>query len=231
LTTAFLTVWGIYTAYALLRNLRGRDGFSLTAQLLQTALVLFAIYWLWTNGKLTRYLWSPVDVGAGLASGHLLFILALAITHQHPGDVAGHAVDLRGITAFVLENPETALRFLGVAVIEEMVYRGTAQDILLTLWGRPLPAIGITALFFCLLHSHFFRNGVVSALEFALFTVMIGIMYYYTSSLTLVILVHTVRNVESAYLDYCVSMEDTATKPERRVCQACPPAASVVEFL
>jgi len=223
LNAAFLFLWGAYTLYALYRNVCGRDDFSFPLQLMQTLLTGFALYWMFTNGKLTRTLWSPLDVGAGLLAGHLLFILALSITHQHPGDVAWHAMDLRGMAAYLFQAPETALRFLGIAAIEELVFRGTAQEMLLALWGSPVPAIGLTALCFCLLHGHFFRKGFTSALEFALFSLLIGIVYYYTSSLTLVILAHTVRNVESVYLENVVSLEDTVTKPESGTCQTCPP--------
>ena len=54
----------------------------------------------------------------------------------------------------------------------------------------------------------------MSAFEFVLFTLVIGVMYYYTASLALVILVHWVRNVESAYLDFCAVLEDTQDEEE-----------------
>jgi len=227
----FLTFWGMYTVYALYRNLRGPDEVSLTAQLLQTVLILIALRWMWLSGGLTRTLWSPVDIGAGLVLGHLLFVVSLGITHQHPGDVARHAVDLRSIAAFTSKTPELCLRFLGVAAIEELVYRAAAQDMLLTLWGRPLPAIGVTALSFCLLHNHFLKNGLVSAFEFILFTLTIGVVYYYTSSLTLVILAHTVRNVESAYLEYCVLMQHNHDETEALRMLNTRGASPAVEFV
>jgi membrane protease YdiL (CAAX protease family) len=123
-------------------------------------------------------------------------------------------VDGRGIIAFAGKTPEVFIRFLSIAAAEELVYRVAAQDMLQVVFGHPAPAIAISAAGFCLLHDHFFKNGVFSALEFVLFTLVISVLYYYTSSFTLVALMHLVRNLESAYLEYCVLLEDTHDEAE-----------------
>lgn len=214
MTAAFLVLWAIYTLYSLIRNLYGAEKGAVPAQVLQTLLVLLALRWAWVSGALSRGLWSPVDIAGGIVLGHLLFAVSLAITHQHLGDVGRHAFDVRGIAGFVRKAPEICVRFFGVAAIEELVYRAAAQEMLMGMPGGALAAIGVTAACFCVLHNHFLKNGLVSAFEFVLFTLVIGVMYYYTSSLALVVLVHWVRNVESAYLDYCALVEDTHDEEE-----------------
>jgi len=181
---------------------------------LQFILLAIAIWWAARSGLLSRALWSPVDIALGLALGHFLFAMSLMITHQHAGDVARHLVDLRGIGAFMKQSPELVFRFAGVCIIEELVYRAAAQDILTNALGRPVPAILLTAVSFCILHQHFFKNGRLCAFEFFLFSLAIGMVYYYTYSLTIVTLAHLARNVESAYLEYCVLLEED-NEPEQ----------------
>lgn len=214
MTTAFLLLWAVYTLYSLARNLSGSKKGGLPAQLLQTILVLIALRYTWVSGALSRGLWSPPDIAAGIVLGHVAFAVSLMITHQHLGDVIRHALNLRGLAGFVRKTPEICVRYLGVAAVEELVYRAGAQEMLMGMPGGAPAAIGVTALCFCVLHHHFLKNGLVSAFEFVLFTLVIGVMYYYTASLALVILVHWVRNVESAYLDFCAVLEDTQDEEE-----------------
>ena len=208
MTWIFIIIWLTYTAHALYRNLFAAGKAAALGHLLQFILLVLAIWWVAQAGLFTRYLWSPVDIGIGLALGHLLFLLSLLITHQHLGDVVEHGLDITGITGFLKLSPELVFRFAGVCIIEELVYRAAAQDILIYRIGHPAPAIIITALFFCVLHQHFFRNGWTCAVEFFLFSLVIGMVYYYTHSLTIVALAHLVRNLESAYLEYAVLLEE-----------------------
>ena len=231
MTTAFLVLWAAYTLYSLIRNLSGSGKGALPAQLLQTVLVLIALRYTWVSGALSRGLWSPLDIAAGILLGHVLFAVSLAITHQHLGDVVRHAANLRGIADFLRKTPEICVRFLGVAAVEELVYRAGAQEMLMGMPGGAFTAIGVTTLCFCLLHNHFLKNGFVSAFEFVLFTLAIGLMYYYTASLALVIVAHWVRNVESAYLDFCALVEDTHDEDEALRVMSTRHASPVLESL
>ena len=213
----FITIWLAYTANAFYRNLYGQERPSIIGHVLQFALLAMAILWVARLGLFSRWLWSPVDVVVGLILGHLLFSFSLLITHQHAGDVVRHSLDVRGITAFLKVSPEMIFRFAGVCIIEELVYRAAAQDILTLKLGHPLPAMIITALFFCVLHQHFFRNGWACAAEFFLFSLAIGVVYYWTYSLTIVALAHLTRNLESAYLEYCLLLEE-GKDPEDALC-------------
>jgi hypothetical protein len=103
---------------------------SIIGHVLQFGLLVMAILWAARLGLFSRWLWSPVDIVVGLILGHLLFSFSLLITHQHAGDVLRHSLDVRGITAFLKVSPELVFRFAGVCIIEELVYRAAAQDIL-----------------------------------------------------------------------------------------------------
>ncbi len=214
MTTAFIIIWLAYSAHALYRNLFAQGRPAAAGYLLQFVLLVMALWWTAQAGLFTRALWSPVDIIAGLTLGHLLFAFSLLITHQHAGDVARHLVDFRGIGAFMKSAPELLFRFVGVCVIEELVYRAAAQDILTLRSGAPALAIIVTAMLFCVLHYHFFSNGWACAIEFFLFSLVIGVVYYYTYSLTIVTLAHLARNVESAYLEYCVLLEENEDQEE-----------------
>lgn len=214
MTWVFITIWLAYTAHALYRNLAAAGKAAAFGHVLQFVLLVLAIWWAARTGLFTRHLWSPVDLLFGLVLGHALFLLSLLITHQHLGDVLRHGLDISGITAFLKISPELAFRFAGVCIIEELVYRVAAQDILITRLGHPMMAIMITAIFFCVLHEHFFRNGWTCAMEFLLFSLVIGVVYYYTYSLTIVALAHLVRNLESAYLEYTVLLEEGNDREE-----------------
>ncbi len=207
MTAVFMFIWCVYSLQALYHNLYGRRAASMSAQALQMLLVLLSLWWAFRGGVFSRTLWSPIDIALGLATGHLLFALSLSITHRRLGDVLRHLVDFRGLAAFVKQTPELVARFAGVSLVEELVYRVAAQDMLVELLG-PLAAILITAACFSALHGHFFRNGFWCAFEFFMFTVIIGMLYYGLSSLTLATLAHWVRNTESAYLEYGLLIEE-----------------------
>lgn len=209
---AFFVLWGVYTLYTLYRNLLNHKTSSPLTQLLQLALVLLALWWTANAGLLSRRLWSPVDISAGLLLGHALFSMSLLITHRHAGDVGRHLFDVRGLYGFIVGAPELCIRFAAVSMVEELVYRATAQDMLLHVLGSPVAAVLITAVAFSVLHGHFFRNGWICAIEFLLFALVIGVVYYYTVSLSLVVLAHLTRNLESAYLEYQLLTEEHKDK-------------------
>jgi len=213
-TWVFIIIWLAYTAHALYRNLFTAGKTAALGHLLQFMLLALSIWWAARSGLFTRHLWSPVDIAFGLALGHLLFLLSLLITHQHIGDVRRHGLDIGGITDFLKRSPELVFRFAGVCIIEELVYRAAAQDMLTLKIGHPAPAIIVTAVFFCVLHGHFFRNGWTCAFEFFLFSLVVGVVYYYTYSLTIVALAHLARNLESAYLEYAVLVEEGNDREE-----------------
>ena len=85
--------------------------------------------------------------------------------------------------------------------MEEIIYRVAVQGALITLLGRPVAAIVIVAIVFSVVHRHFFYNHVVDSVEFLAFSLLLGGLYYWTGSLMLVVMIHTVRNFEIVYFD------------------------------
>jgi membrane protease YdiL (CAAX protease family) len=101
------------------------------------------------------------------------------------------------------------VRFLAVSVGEEMIYRVTAQTLAIAVTKSPAAGILAVALVFSVVHRHFFRNETGQSLEFAVFAILLGVLYYWTGSLILVVVVHAVRNTEIAYLEHVLQLEET----------------------
>jgi membrane protease YdiL (CAAX protease family) len=220
--TAFLVFLLAYVGWAGLAALRHRlpeepGRTSLPALALQTPLFLLA-YWLaWRHGVFTRALVSPLAVVLGLALGHLVFAFSLYATHRVWRDTLSHACDLRGLGGFLADNPVIMMRFFSVATVEEIIYRAAAQPLLLGLPGGAWTAIAATALLFSLVHDHFYHNSAAGSAEFLAFALLLGLLYHVTGSLTLVIMVHVMRNLESVYLEYLVLVDETGDPEQARL--------------
>lgn len=176
--------------------------------MLQTPLFVMACYFGWKRGVFSRDLVYPVSIGLGLLLGHLIFGLSLLATHRVWRDVWEHFVDLKSIARFLQENPDLLLRFFGVSLTEELIYRVSAQPMLTEWTGSPLLAIGAVAIAFSAVHKHFFRNAFWQSVEFMIFALLLGALYYWTNSLILVTVVHSLRNVESVYLEYLLKVNE-----------------------
>jgi hypothetical protein len=176
--------------------------------LLQTPLFVIACILAFRGGAIDRSLVSPLYLGAGLLFGHVTFGASVYATHNVWRDVMEHFLDWRGLGHFVIETPEMMLRFVGVSITEELIYRVAAQSLLIAACGRAWLAIVVVAAAFSVVHRHFFRNSIEQSAEFAVFSVLLGALYYWTGSLILVIVVHTVRNLESLYLEYLLRVDE-----------------------
>jgi len=210
-TTLFLLLLCAYAALSIVANRRSPDPELRPrlrgAVLLQFPLVALSAYYVWDYGALDRSLVSPFHILGGLVAGHIIFTVSLLVTHQRARDVAGHFVDLRSIWMFVVENPVILMRFIGVSITEEFIYRGAAQPLLTDLTGSPLAAIVVVAVLFSVVHSHFFRNPVRQSGEFLGFALLLGAVYHLTGSLSLVIVIHTLRNLEIVFLEYIIQLD------------------------
>lgn len=211
MTTVFLALLGAYGLISLFANRRAPDPELRPrlkgAVLLQFPLVLLSLYFAWRFGAFDRHLFSPFHIVGGMVLGHLFFTLSLLITHQSARDVAGHFVDLRAIWAFIVENPNVLFRFIGVSITEEFIYRVAAQPLLIELLGSPWLGVLAVAALFSVVHSHFFRNPIVQSGEFFGFALLLGALYHLTGSLALVIVVHTLRNLEIVFLEYLIHLD------------------------
>ena len=123
---------------------------------------------------------------------------------------AGNASASAGASPFVSAAPDAA----GISLTEELIYRGAAQPLLAGLPGGHWTAVPAAALLFSLVHDHFYRNSRRESAEFLLFALTLGLLYHVTGSLAVVIVVHTVRNMESACLEYRALLESTGDEDE-----------------
>jgi len=178
------------------------------AALAQTVLFLFACYYGVRQGVFSRRLISPAGIGMGLVIGHLIFGVSLLVTHRSLRDTAIHFVDMGSIWEFVVENPRILSRFLIVGITEETIYRVGAQGLLVAWTGSAALGILVVAAVFSLVHEHFFKNPKAQSAEFVGFAILLGVLYYWTASLILVIVVHALRNIEIAFLEYLVRVEE-----------------------
>ena len=103
---------------------------------------------------------------------------------------------------------------MGVAFSEELIWRGIAQPLVHYRLGSAVGAILVVSVFFALVHRHFFKNDFIVSAEFLLFSVILGVLYYTTASLVLVITIHAVRDIEIVYHEYLEKLEETGSEEE-----------------
>ena len=217
---ALWTLGGALVLLALVSQLKKKkakvsDGlvarcFYISGGLLQTVLLGLALYLGFLDGVLSRSLFDPKWVILGLVAGHLIFGVSLIFSHRSLDtlrDIGGYVLDPRPLGRFLGESPRQMFACLDVSLIEELIYRVAAQSVLIALTGSPWIAIGVTALVFSVVHRHFFYNHVVDSVEFLAFSLLLGVLYQTTGSFMLVVMIHTVRNIEIVYFDH-------ATRPE-----------------
>lgn len=207
-------LWSIFSALVLRRSRPGRV--DRVAVFFQVPLAVIACVYAAREGLLTRALVFPPAWLLGLAAGHVLFALSVAFTHGVPRDAWAHFLDLSGLARFTAGNPTVLVRFLGISLTEELIYRGAAQPLLAGLPGGYWAAVPVASLLFSLVHDHFYRNSRRESAEFLLFALTLGLLYHVTGSLAVVIVVHTVRNMESACLEYRELLERTGDEVSAR---------------
>ncbi|MBX3179903.1 MAG: CPBP family intramembrane metalloprotease [Candidatus Hydrogenedentes bacterium] len=184
---------------------------------LQTVLLVLAGYYAWEEGILGRGLFHPQWVILGLAGGHLIFGISLLFSHrslESLRDIGVYIADPRPVSAYAARSPRQVFACIDVSLIEELVYRVAAQGLLLAWTGNAWAAILVTAVVFSVVHRHFFYNHVVDSAEFLAFSILLGALYHLTGSLTLVVLVHAVRNLEIVYFDQSKDPADGAGSAE-----------------
>lgn len=183
--------------------------------LMQGPLFWLATFIAWDQGVFSRQLVSPVYIAIGLVAGHLIFGLSLLATHLSWRDALTHFFDFGPIWNFTMDSPIVLTRFLGVAVAEELIWRVAAQTLVIALFAPLVSApagvfagILLVAAAFVVVHKHFFENTWHISLEFVAFALVIGFLYYWTGSFILVVVIHALRDIEIAYLEYLIKIEE-----------------------
>lgn len=209
----FSALMGVYVLYAVLVNRRDESAQPSFAKrfgvLLHAPLFAAACYLGAKNGVFSRQLVSPPYIAAGLIAGHLIFGVSLLATHQSWRDAVAQFVDLHPLWEFIADNPNVLMRFVGVSLGEELIYRVAAQPLAIACTGSRVAGILAVAALFSVVHRHFLRNPMGQSAEFVAFAILLGVLYHLTGSLILVIVVHAVRNIEIAYLEQLIKAGET----------------------
>ena len=179
----------------------------------QLAIFSLAVVFAYQDGAFSRSLLSPHYIALGFLAGHLIFGLSLLITHRSLEDASSHFLDLNAVWGFIIEHPYVLSRFVYVAISEEVIWRVAAQPLAIERLG---PALGIllVAAGFTLVHEHFFKNSILVSLEFVGFAFLLGMLYYWTGSLILVIIIHAARNIEISYLEHVIKIHELGSEEE-----------------
>lgn len=212
----FWILFGVYHAVVIARNVRGTARGPRRAKpafWFQSLLMVAAVWAANEYGALSRDLVNPVYAAAGLLIGYLVHGMSLLATNLAEGGrgiFAGlreyfGAREQRG--AYFAQTPEVFFMLIMNSVGEELIYRAAAQPLLAEAVG-PWAAVVLVALLFSAGHWHFMRGRPMESAEFLAYALLLGGLYYWTGSLILVIVAHTVRNFELHFQSYLLKRED-----------------------
>ena len=191
---------------------RAGSKYALLGAYFQAVVFMAACWFGYHHGVFSRQLVSPLYIGLGLLAGHLIFGVSLLVTQQSLRASAEHFVDFHALWNYMIESPSVLLQFASVSIAEEMIYRVALQPLVMSWTGSTLAGIAIVAVVFSCVHEHFFRNEFMQSVEFMGFALLLGALYYWTGSLILVIVIHAVRNIEIAFLEYLIRLEETESE-------------------
>lgn len=212
MTQYFLGCLGLYLVITLVVNFFQSEDqprrMSLVSVSIQAPLFLLALYLVYDFGVLSREMISLPRIALGIVAGHIIFALSVIVTQGSISSALYHCLDFRAVLGFLGENPLLILRFLVVSLTEELIYRGAAQPLLITYLDSVLMGVVAVAVIFSITHWHFFRNPPLQSVEFVLFALLLGGVYYSTGSFILVVVIHAVRNLEIVYLEYQLHAEE-----------------------
>ena len=222
--TVFLVALLAHVIYALAtrRTERRERTWKMTvvAVALQTPAFLLACWFAVGQGAFSRDLVSPLYIALGLLTGHAVFALSLVAIDLSPRNALWHLADVQGVWDFAVNCPLVLRHVLGVSVAEEIIWRVGAQTILAAklsgAFGRLGTAAGVVvvAIGFSVVHRHFLKNALRESVEFLAFSALLGVLYCWSQSLILVVVLHALRNLEIAYLEYQIKVEELGD-PER----------------
>ncbi len=218
MTTVFLVMLAVHLGHSILAGWRARSDRGKKLDMLlvvtQTPIFVLGIVLAWREGAFSRALVSPGYIALGLLGGHLIFGLSVLATYRSWRAALEMLGQLGPLWRYVVDNPTVLMRVITASVAEEVIYRAAAQPLLIRFAGGAVAGILITAMVFSLVHSHFFRNTAIVSVEFVAFSVALGLLYYLTGNLTLVAVIHAVRNTEIHFLEDTLEREHgTAPQP------------------
>ena len=215
MTLVFMIFLGLHVLHSVVSNWAGNDPARLTHErpnpfmlLSQAPMFVIACTLAYQSGIFSRELLSPVYFGLGTVAGLLIFCISVMVIHLSV--LAAIEMFTHGwqLVRFTLDCPAVLSRFITVAFAEELIYRGVAQPILIAWTGSVWVGILLLAVLFSVVHHHFFRNSWRVSSEFLAFSIAVGWLYWVTGSLLFVMVIHGVRDIAIAYLEFEEKMEE-----------------------
>jgi len=220
LEIVFLGLFSVYIVETLWTQLRHgaekRQKLGVFRVAVQLPLFVLAAYLAVRSGAIDRRLVSLVEILPALAAGHLIFVASVLATHTSLRDSWEILKDWESLRDFFVNNPYLTFRTIQISFTEEVIYRAVLQSLLVLWWG-PVPGILFAAAVFTISHEHVFRNSWRETLEFVAFSLLLGTLYYATSSLAAVVAIHVVRNFEIASLEFSARVQETGSEEEAQL--------------
>ena len=136
----------------------------------------------------------PLLIPVALICGQLLYMVAVFATKLSIKEALSAVIPSADIATTCRRRPLLLAQYCFMVTYEEFLWRATAQRLLEDMLANAAGAILITACLFTLLHLKMFDHN-VEKIEFLVFSVVLGLIYYFTASLLFVVLVHAVRDV------------------------------------
>jgi len=185
---AFLLLYVALAAFAPTGSRVSRGNFVLGNALVVAGLVLN-----WQAFRGTPP-FRPLLIPVALLCGQLLYMAAVLATKLSVREALSAAVPSANIATTCRRRPLLLVQYCFMVTYEEFLWRATAQRFLEDMLANAPVAILITACLFTLLHQKMLDHN-VEKIEFLVFSVVLGLVYYLTASLLFVVLVHAVRDV------------------------------------
>jgi len=189
--TLFLAILSCYVALAAFA--RPATRLSRVNFLLGNVLLIFALALNWRAFGGTPP-FRPLLVVAAVLCGQLLYMFAVLATKLSFRKAVSAAIPSVHVVTSCRQRPLLLAQCLFVATYEEFLWRATAQPLLGQLIRNPAAVILVIALLFTFLHQRMFTHNTERA-EFLAFSVVLGSIYYVTSSLLFVVIVHAIRDI------------------------------------
>jgi membrane protease YdiL (CAAX protease family) len=223
----FLLLLAGHTVFAVVTNQRKGAEQNKTVRLahilLQGPILWLAFYFGACQGVFSRQLVSPVHIGLGLVAGHVIFALSLLATQHRVSDIKtllreeGFVLyDVGALWDFAVASPVVLVRFIRVGFAEELIWRVVAQTLAIQALGdcgasaAAATWAGIlgVAVAFSVAHKKVFTDSLPVAVEFIAFAILLGVLYHWTGSFILVMIIHALRDIEVTHLEYLAKVEE-----------------------
>ncbi|MDY6853166.1 MAG: hypothetical protein SWO11_00440 [Thermodesulfobacteriota bacterium] len=190
-----LLVFFILTTIFFTRDFRGKKIRNIVGH-------MFFLVSLCLNGKIVLSQETNIIFYAlsGFVLGLLIFFISLFLTTLSFSEIIAHGLPFSGIFGCFIDRPLRAMTILIASIVEEFIWRAVIQDYFGRIYlGNLLVNVTLTAFLFSIVHKRILEGDILKKLEFLLFSLFLGYSFAVTHSLTFVILIHLMRNINIEY--------------------------------